>query len=56
MTGIHDMKTRSCLKAKPQVSEIEKWWGARSHKVTFTLDILALKGLVFILDFKTMGI
>jgi len=48
MTGIHDMKTRSCtcLKAKPQVSEIEKWdgedgrRGARLHKVTFTLDFL----------------
>jgi len=24
MTGTHVMKTRSCLKAKPQVSEIEK--------------------------------
>jgi len=32
MTGIHDMKTRSCPKTKLQVSEIESDKGRRSRK------------------------
>jgi len=37
MTGMQDIKT--CLKAKPQVSEEAEKRGARSHKVIFTLDL-----------------
>jgi len=52
MTGIHDMKTRSCPKTKLQVSEIESDKGRRSP-FTF-LELEALKCSVFSLIFLNL--
>jgi len=40
MLGMHDIKTRSCMKTKQQVSEIKKPGGARWHKVIFHCGFL----------------